>query len=158
LPALATQRRQILRKFAFLGHYALDILSRCAYCYHEKSRLCKCVNTCTALTSSPTKEANVAADILSRPLRAALYARVSNNGQQDPEMQLRELREYASRRGWTIAAEHVEHISSAEERRPELEKLLAHANLMRLSCIATTDSPAVCLNWSTRLTSFVLWG
>ena len=36
LPALATQRRQILRKFAFLGHYALDILSRCAYCYHEK--------------------------------------------------------------------------------------------------------------------------
>jgi hypothetical protein len=34
------------------------------------------------------------------PMRAALYARVStNNGQQDPEMQLRELREYASRRG-----------------------------------------------------------
>lgn len=32
--------------------------------------------------------------------RVALYARVStNNGAQDPEMQLRELREYCSRRG-----------------------------------------------------------
>jgi hypothetical protein len=36
-PTLATQRCQILRKFAFLGHYALDIRSRCAYCYHEKA-------------------------------------------------------------------------------------------------------------------------
>lgn len=32
--------------------------------------------------------------------RIALYARVStNNGSQDPEMQLRELREFCSRRG-----------------------------------------------------------
>jgi hypothetical protein len=35
--------------------------------------------------------------------RVALYARVSTaNGQQDPEMQLRELREYAEHRGLTI--------------------------------------------------------
>ena len=34
--------------------------------------------------------------------RVALYARVStSNGHQDPEMQLRELREYAERRGLT---------------------------------------------------------
>jgi hypothetical protein len=39
--------------------------------------------------------------------RVALYARVSSaNGQQDPEMQLRELREYAASRGWTITEEH----------------------------------------------------
>jgi DNA invertase Pin-like site-specific DNA recombinase len=69
-------------------------------------------------------------------MRAALYARVStNNGQQDPEMQLRELREYASRRGWTIAAEYVEHISSAEERRPELEKLLAQCRKRKFDAI-----------------------
>jgi DNA invertase Pin-like site-specific DNA recombinase len=36
----------------------------------------------------------------------ALYARVStSNGHQDPEMQLRELREYAARRGWEVAGE-----------------------------------------------------
>ena len=38
--------------------------------------------------------------------RVALYARVStSNGHQDPEMQLRELREYAARRGWEVAGE-----------------------------------------------------
>ena len=36
----------------------------------------------------------------SRSTRVALYARVSALNGQDPEMQLRELREYAGRRGW----------------------------------------------------------
>ena len=39
--------------------------------------------------------------------RVALYARVSTLNGQDPEMQLSELREYASRRGWTISSEYV---------------------------------------------------
>jgi DNA invertase Pin-like site-specific DNA recombinase len=38
--------------------------------------------------------------------RVALYARVStSNGHQDPEMQLRELREYAERRDLAIVGE-----------------------------------------------------
>jgi DNA invertase Pin-like site-specific DNA recombinase len=80
-------------------------------------------------------EANVATDILSRPLRAALYARVSTNNGQNPEMQLRELREYAARKAWTIAAEYVEHISSAKERRPELEKLLVECRKRRFDAV-----------------------
>ena len=42
-------------------------------------------------------------------MRCAIYARVStaNNG-QDPTMQTRELREYAERRGWTVAGEYVD--------------------------------------------------
>ena|SRR5215469_1596317 len=92
-------------------------------------------NTQPALTSSPNEEANVATDILSRPLRAALYARVSTNNGQNPDMQLRELREYASRRGWTISAEYVEHISSAKERRSELEKLLAESRTRRFDAV-----------------------
>ena len=40
--------------------------------------------------------------------RVALYARVSTCNGQDPEMQLRELREYASRRGWTITSEYID--------------------------------------------------
>src|SRR5215470_2270752 len=50
-------------------------------------------------------------------------------------MQLRELREYAARRGWTIAAEYVEHISSAKERRPELEKLLTECRKRRFDAV-----------------------
>jgi len=38
--------------------------------------------------------------------RVAIYARVSTVGNgQSPEMQLRELREYVERRGWTLAGE-----------------------------------------------------
>jgi Resolvase, N terminal domain len=38
-------------------------------------------------------------------IRVALYARVSTLNNQDPEMQLAELREYAGRRGWQIVEE-----------------------------------------------------
>jgi len=57
---------------------------------------------------------------------AALYARVStNNGHQNPEMQLGELREYCQRRGWTIFREYVDHMSGAREQRPSLDRLLS---------------------------------
>lgn len=53
--------------------------------------------------------------------RVALYARVSTLNGQDPEMQLRELREYAARRGWDIVNEYVDHgVSGAKESRPAL--------------------------------------
>ncbi len=58
--------------------------------------------------------------------RAALYARVSTHNGQDPEMQLRELREYCARRGWTVAGEYVDRgISASKERRPQLDRLVA---------------------------------
>lgn len=60
-------------------------------------------------------------------MRAAIYARVStsNNG-QNPEMQLRELREYCQRRGLEIAGEYVDAgVSGAKEHRPQLDALLA---------------------------------
>jgi predicted site-specific integrase-resolvase len=42
--------------------------------------------------------------------RAAIYARVSTvDGRQDPETQLRQLREYAERRGFPVAHEYVDH-------------------------------------------------
>ena len=42
------------------------------------------------------------------PIRVALYARVSTFAGQDPEMQLRELREYCQRRGLQIVQEYVD--------------------------------------------------
>lgn len=61
-----------------------------------------------------------------RPLRAALYARVSTNG-QTTENQLRELRQAAARLGWDVAGEFIDHgISGAKGRkdRPQLDALL----------------------------------
>src|ERR1700722_457816 len=40
--------------------------------------------------------------------RIALYARVSTLNGQNPEMQLRELREYAQRRSWEVVGEYVD--------------------------------------------------
>jgi len=58
----------------------------------------------------------------------ALYARVSTT-QQDPEVQLRELRTLATARGWTITREYVDAgISGASTSRPELSRLLADAH------------------------------
>ncbi len=58
--------------------------------------------------------------------RAALYARVSTlNHGQDPEVQLRELREFCQRRRFEIAVEYVDKgISGSRERRPSLDKLM----------------------------------
>lgn len=61
-----------------------------------------------------------------KPLKAALYARVST-GSQTTENQLKELREAAERLGWEVVAEYVDHgISGAKGRkdRPQLDALL----------------------------------
>lgn len=68
---------------------------------------------------------------------AAIYARVSTNNGQNPEMQLRELREYCHRRGWTVAKEYVDvGISGAKERRPELDRMLADAHRRKFDAVA----------------------
>jgi DNA invertase Pin-like site-specific DNA recombinase len=68
--------------------------------------------------------------------RVALYARVSTVNGQDPEMQLSELREYASRRGWTITSEYVDQgVSGSKESRPELNQLMADAHRRRFDAV-----------------------
>ena len=70
-------------------------------------------------------------------MRAAIYARVStaNNG-QNPEMQLRELREYCQRRGLEIAGEYVDAgVSGAKEHRPQLDALLAECRKRRVDAV-----------------------
>ena len=57
------------------------------------------------------------------------------NGQQDPEMQLRELREYCTRRGWEISGEYVDHISGARDKRPALDRLMVDAHRRRFDAV-----------------------
>jgi DNA invertase Pin-like site-specific DNA recombinase len=70
-------------------------------------------------------------------MRVALYARVSTNDKgQDPEMQLRELREYVSRRGWAIAGEYVDvGISGAKDSRPRLNDLMSEAHKRKFDSV-----------------------
>src|SRR5664279_1944708 len=58
-----------------------------------------------------------------RMFRAGLYARVSTNDQQTLSMQSRAMREYATRRGWTIAV-NVREVGSGATKRESREKLL----------------------------------
>ena len=55
--------------------------------------------------------------------RAGLYARVSTNDQQTLAMQNRAMREYAVRRGWTIALQ-VREVNSGAVKREGREQLL----------------------------------
>src|SRR5713101_7560939 len=70
-------------------------------------------------------------------MKTALYARVSTADKgQDPEMQLRELREYCERRGWTVSAEYVDvGVSGAKDSRPQLNKLMSDAKQRRFDAV-----------------------
>lgn len=68
--------------------------------------------------------------------KVALYARVSTvNHGQDPELQLRELREYCKMRGWEIFAEYVDTASGAKESRPQLDRLMKDAGRKRFGAV-----------------------
>jgi DNA invertase Pin-like site-specific DNA recombinase len=60
--------------------------------------------------------------------RAAIYARVSTvDGRQDPETQLRQLREYAERRGFPVEREYVDHASGSRNDREQYRAMLEAA-------------------------------
>jgi len=54
--------------------------------------------------------------VFGHPLRVGLYARVSTVDQQTLPLQIRTLREYAAKRGWSIAAQIKEVASGAADR------------------------------------------
>src|SRR6266480_1886233 len=66
--------------------------------------------------------------------RAGLYARVSTNDQQTVPLQIRALREYAVRRGWTIALQ-VKEVGSGASERQLREKLLEAARRREIDVV-----------------------
>src|ERR671911_1181585 len=66
--------------------------------------------------------------------RAGLYARVSTNDQQTLAMQNRAMREYAARRGWTIALQ-VREVNSGAVRREARETVIEAARRREIDVV-----------------------
>jgi DNA invertase Pin-like site-specific DNA recombinase len=75
---------------------------------------------------------------MTKPLRAALYARVStSNKGQDVGLQLDELRRVAGQRGWSISGEYVDDgVSGSDDSRPELDRMMADAQAGKFDLVA----------------------
>src|SRR5208283_5679011 len=65
---------------------------------------------------------------------AGLYARVSTNDQQTLSMQSRAMREYAARRGWTIAVQ-VREVGSGAAKREAREQLMKAARRREIDAV-----------------------
>src|ERR1700693_903233 len=70
----------------------------------------------------------------SKMFRAGLYARVSTNDQQTIPLQVRTLREYALRRGWTITLQ-VKEVGSGASQRQLRERLLEAARRREIDVV-----------------------
>lgn len=72
-----------------------------------------------------------------KPIRAALYARVSTIAHgQDVELQLEELRQVAGQRGWVITEYVDEGVSGSKDRRPALDRLMGDARSGKVDLVA----------------------
>ena len=72
-----------------------------------------------------------------RPLRAALYARVSTtNHGQDVGLQLDELRQVAAQRGWEPVEYIDEGVSGKKDSRPGVDRMMADVQAGRLDLVA----------------------
>jgi putative DNA-invertase from lambdoid prophage Rac len=69
------------------------------------------------------------------PMRAALYARVSTHDQHTLTMQIDTLREFATRRHWTVTDAVEEIASGATDQRPKRQALLKVAKQRQLDVI-----------------------
>ena len=68
------------------------------------------------------------------PKRAAVYARVST-AEQNSELQLREIQDYAARQGWEIVETFQDTISGAKASRPGLNRLMADARARKFDTL-----------------------
>ena len=95
------------------------------------------VSVCTTLQYRARSDAVGAIIVARGTMRVAIYARVST-GEQNPELQLRELRDYAERRGFIVHREYVEKVTGDLRRRkraPEFEAMMADARRGRFDCV-----------------------
>lgn len=80
--------------------------------------------------------ARYARRVTNKPLRTAIYARVST-GDQEVQVQVDELRAEAERRGWRILDVYADDgVSGSRESRPELDRLLSDVRAGHIDLVA----------------------
>src|SRR5579864_143731 len=72
--------------------------------------------------------------VFGHPLRVGLYARVSTHDQQTLPLQMLAMREYAAKRGWTIAAQ-IKEVGSGASQRELREALVAAARRREIDVV-----------------------
>src|ERR1700728_2629780 len=85
----------------------------------------------------PTKrkfEQSISSKVFGHPLRVGLYARVSTHDQQTLPLQIRAMREYAARRGWTIVAQ-IKEVGSGAAQRARRATLIAAARRREIDVV-----------------------
>jgi DNA invertase Pin-like site-specific DNA recombinase len=69
-------------------------------------------------------------------MRIALYARVSkDDGKQDVENQLHELRQFAARSGWDIVGEYIDRASGKTAERPQFRRMFEDASKRKFDLV-----------------------
>jgi putative DNA-invertase from lambdoid prophage Rac len=71
---------------------------------------------------------------LGAPMRAAVYTRVST-ADQNSDLQLREINDYAGRQRWELVDTRQDIISGAKASRPRLNSLMADAMARKFDCL-----------------------
>jgi putative DNA-invertase from lambdoid prophage Rac len=79
-------------------------------------------------------EPSISSKVFGHPLRVGLYARVSTHDQQTLPLQIRAMREYAAKRGWTIAAQ-IKEIGSGAVQRQRRATLIAAARRREIDVV-----------------------
>jgi DNA invertase Pin-like site-specific DNA recombinase len=67
-------------------------------------------------------------------MTCAIYTRVSTTD-QNRELQIRELQQYANRQGWAIVETYQDVISGAKVNRPDLNRLMLDARVGKFDCL-----------------------
>jgi putative DNA-invertase from lambdoid prophage Rac len=85
----------------------------------------------------PTKRQSplsVSTKVFGHPLRVGLYARISTHDQQTLPLQIRAMREYAAKRGWSIVTQ-IKEVGSGASQRELREALLAAARRREIDVV-----------------------
>ena len=69
-----------------------------------------------------------------KPLRAAIYVRVST-ADQNCELQLRELHDHAAQHGWPVVGDYQDVMSGVKTHRPALTALMNDARARKFDCL-----------------------
>lgn len=82
----------------------------------------------------PVRNDAAAAPANIKPLRGAIYVRVSR-ADQNCALQLRELHDYAAQHGWPVVGVYQDVISGAKAHRPALTALMNDARAKKFDCL-----------------------